>query len=112
MHLALCSVLKAPLPLPGSYFSAPLAAPSSSSCFCGRGAVLETWLSFYSPECDSEVAQLRFPPRTSLLAMAQREGMRFFPITFLQMENTLPAVLGALWSRAGGLLVFLCSSQP
>lgn len=74
--------------------------------------MLESRLSFYSPECDSEVAQLRFPPHTSLLAMGQREGMRFFPITFLQMENTLPAVPGALWSRAGGLLMFPCSLQP
>lgn len=46
MHLALRSALQAPLLLPGSYFSALLAAPSSPGCFCGRGTLLETRLPF------------------------------------------------------------------
>lgn len=112
MHLALCSALKAPLPLPGSYFSALLAAPSSSGCFCGRGAVLETRLPFIALNVTRRSLGSVPPPRTSLLAMAQREGTRFFPIAFLQMDNTLPAVPGAPQSRAGGLLAFLCSQQP
>lgn len=101
MHLTLCSALKAPLPLPGSYFSALLAAPSSSGCFYGRGAVLETQLPFIALNVTRRSLSSVPPPRASLLAMAQREGMRvFFPIAFLQMDNTLPAVPAALWSRA------------
>lgn len=68
--------------------------------------------SFYSPQCASEVAQLRSPPpRTLLLAMAQQEGLRLFPTAFLQMVTPcLPAarVPGAPRSPAGGLLPFLC----
>ena len=112
MHLALRSALKASLLLPGSYFSAPLTAPSSSGCFCGRGAVLETRLPFIALNVTRRSLGSIPPPRTSLLAMAQQEGMRFLPIAFLQMDNTLPAVLGAPWSQAGGLLAFPCSQQP
>lgn len=36
----------------------------------------------------------------------------FFPIAFQQMDNTLPAVLGAPQSQAGGLPAFLCCEQP
>lgn len=67
--------------------------------------------SFYSPQCASEVAQLRSPPRTLLLAKAQREGLRLFPTAFLQMVTPClraARVPGALRSRARGLLAFLC----
>lgn len=46
VQLVLRSALQAPLPLPGSYFAALLAAPSSAGCFCGRGASLGTRLPF------------------------------------------------------------------
>lgn len=46
VQLVLRSALQAPLPLPGSYFAALLAAPSSSGCFCGRGTSLGTRLPF------------------------------------------------------------------
>lgn len=111
MHLALRSALKAPLLLPGSYFSAPLAAPSSSGCFCGRGALLETRLPFIALNVPRRSLSSAPPPRTLLLAMAQREGLRLFPTAFLQMVTPcLPAarVPGAPRSRAGGLLPFLC----
>lgn len=111
VHLALRSALKAPLLLPGSYFSAPLAAPSSSGCFCGRGALLETRLPFIALNVPRRSLSSAPPPRTLLLAMAQREGLRLFPTAFLQMVTPcLPAarVPGAPRSRAGGLLPFLC----
>lgn len=82
MHLALCSALKAPLPLPGSYFSAPLAAPSSSGCFCGRGTVLETWLPFIALNVTRRSLGFISLPRASLLAVAWQEGMRFLPAPF------------------------------
>lgn len=96
VHLALPLALKASLPLPGSYFSDPLAAPSSSGCFCGRGAVLETRLPFIALNVTLRSLGSIPPTHTLLLAMAQQEAMRFFPLAFLQMDNTLPAVLGAL----------------
>lgn len=112
MHLALRSALKAPLPLPGSYFSAPLAAPSSSGCFCGRGAVLETRLPFIALNVPRRsLSSAPPPPRTLLLAMAQQEGLRLFPTAFLQMVTpclTAARVPGAPPSPAGGLLPFLC----
>lgn len=112
VQLALCSALKAPLPLPGSYFSALLAAPSSSGCFCGRGTVLETWLPFIALNVTRRSLGSVSLLHASLLAMAWQEGMRFFPSTFLQTDNALPAVPGALRSRAGGLPALPCSQQP
>lgn len=111
VHLALGSALQAPLPLPGSYFSALLAAPSSPGCFCGRGTLLETRLPFIALNVTRRSLGSAPPHHASGSAMPQREGMKFSPVAFSQMDHTLPAVPGALQSPAKSLPAFSCSQQ-
>lgn len=87
MQLVLRSALQAPLPLPGSYFAALLAAPSSSGCFCGRGTSLGTRLPFIALNAFRRSLGAALPTHRALSKGAAGKA-EAVPHRFLQMDDS------------------------